>query len=182
MMFVVLWCDVMFVVLCCCCGAVQSAIEVVVGNVGDCRCLLGRAETGEFVALTEDHKPLNPEERARIVAAGGCVIEARLVGLAVFVFAVFRLGLGLGLGCESSPLSTHSLYEWRCCVPAFFEGPVLCLAVLVLVDDVVAVLCCAVHGFLGVGVGAPCLAWGLRMGSWRCRVQSETSNTRETLA
>lgn len=46
-------------------------LRVVVANVGDSRAALCRA--GEAVALTEDHKPDDPGERARIEAAGGFV-------------------------------------------------------------------------------------------------------------
>ena len=43
-------------------------------NLGDCRCVVGSAE-GEIIFSTEDHKPQQPKERARIEAAGG---EVRL--------------------------------------------------------------------------------------------------------
>lgn len=47
--------------------------EVLVANIGDSRAVLVR--NGKAVALSEDHKPENPEERARIRAAGGQVVK-----------------------------------------------------------------------------------------------------------
>ena len=41
-------------------------------NIGDSRCIVVRNEK-EVVALSEDQKPENPEEKARILAAGGRV-------------------------------------------------------------------------------------------------------------
>src|SRR5690349_12902793 len=43
---------------------------VTVGNIGDSRAILIRAD-GKFVAMTTDHKPELDGERARILAAGG---------------------------------------------------------------------------------------------------------------
>lgn len=66
---------------------VEGGYTVKVANLGDSRCLLGhRAENGQVQRFdsTEDHKPENPEERARIEAAGGFVsarIPARLDGV-----------------------------------------------------------------------------------------------------
>merc|ERR1719491_828825 len=48
--------------------------EVVCANVGDSRAFIIRK--GKAVALSEDHKPENPEERNRIRAAGGTVVKA----------------------------------------------------------------------------------------------------------
>jgi serine/threonine protein phosphatase PrpC len=50
----------------------EGVFTVVVGNVGDSRCLLGRA-SGEWTAMSQDHKPRNPAEHHRIYAAGGHV-------------------------------------------------------------------------------------------------------------
>lgn len=47
--------------------------EVVCANVGDSRAFV--IKNGKAVALSEDHKPENTEERSRIVAAGGQVVK-----------------------------------------------------------------------------------------------------------
>ena len=44
--------------------------KIYTANLGDCRCVVGSAE-GEVIFQTEDHKPQQPKERARIEAAGG---------------------------------------------------------------------------------------------------------------
>eukprot|EP00457_Paulinella_chromatophora_P005104 gb/GEZN01005118.1/.p1 GENE.gb/GEZN01005118.1/~~gb/GEZN01005118.1/.p1 ORF type:complete len:507 (-),score=112.69 gb/GEZN01005118.1/:189-1709(-) len=45
--------------------------RVVVGNVGDSRCVLGHEGTGEALALSKDHKPNQKKEARRIKNAGG---------------------------------------------------------------------------------------------------------------
>lgn len=45
-------------------------------NVGDSRCVIAR--DGKALVLTRDHKPDNPEERARVEKAGGSVINGRI--------------------------------------------------------------------------------------------------------
>ena len=52
--------------------------ELVVANAGDSRCVLSRG--GRAVALTQDHKPMDPEEFARITKAGGFVADGRVNG------------------------------------------------------------------------------------------------------
>lgn len=59
-------------------GGAGTPYKLTIANVGDSRALLGRA--GTTVALTEDHKPTNSEEKARIEAAGGFVQAARVDG------------------------------------------------------------------------------------------------------
>eukprot|EP01023_Acetabularia_acetabulum_P039571 TRINITY_DN3810_c0_g2_i1.p1 TRINITY_DN3810_c0_g2~~TRINITY_DN3810_c0_g2_i1.p1 ORF type:complete len:404 (-),score=115.38 TRINITY_DN3810_c0_g2_i1:512-1723(-) len=49
-----------------------------VANAGDSRCVLCR--NGTAIAMTEDHKPTDPEENERIVKAGGYVTEGRVNG------------------------------------------------------------------------------------------------------
>ena len=46
-------------------------------NVGDSRAVIGRLEEGKWktIELSQDQKPDNPEEKARLEAAGG-LIEA----------------------------------------------------------------------------------------------------------
>eukprot|EP01105_Mastigella_eilhardi_P011747 TRINITY_DN2698_c0_g1_i1.p1 TRINITY_DN2698_c0_g1~~TRINITY_DN2698_c0_g1_i1.p1 ORF type:complete len:477 (-),score=152.94 TRINITY_DN2698_c0_g1_i1:47-1294(-) len=50
-----------------------GGIHVTVANLGDCRCVLGIAGGG-VSAVSADHKPDSPAERARIEAAGGSVL------------------------------------------------------------------------------------------------------------
>eukprot|EP00667_Euglena_gracilis_P006134 EG_transcript_6189 len=52
--------------------------DIQVGNVGDSRVVCGR--DGKAIPMTTDHKPTLPEERARIVACGGDVVNARVDG------------------------------------------------------------------------------------------------------
>lgn len=51
--------------------------EVYVANAGDARCYLVTKD-GKFEALSEDHKPDNPKELARVEKAGGYVKEGRI--------------------------------------------------------------------------------------------------------
>jgi protein phosphatase 1G len=63
------------------CTAVCAVVRgdaLVVANAGDSRCVLSRA--GRAVAMTQDHKPNDPEEFARITAAGGFVADGRVNG------------------------------------------------------------------------------------------------------
>lgn len=50
-----------------------------VANAGDSRCVLFN-KYKKVVALTEDHKPDNPEEKKRIEAAGGFISDGRING------------------------------------------------------------------------------------------------------
>lgn len=49
--------------------------RLLVANLGDSRCCLVRGD-GSAVALSDDHKPNRPDERARVQAAGGHVVFA----------------------------------------------------------------------------------------------------------
>ena len=73
-------------------------------NVGDSRTVLCRAG-GAARALSEDHKPSRPDEAARIKAAGGFIINKRVMGeLAVsraFGDAEFKKGISEILGEEN---------------------------------------------------------------------------------
>ena len=59
------------------CAAVRDGM-LVVANAGDSRCILSRG--GTAIALTEDHKPNDPDEYARISKAGGFVADGRVNG------------------------------------------------------------------------------------------------------
>lgn len=55
--------------------------EIYCANAGDSRTVLGRSNGPKMCeALSDDHKPENPGERARIEAAGGFVEENRVNG------------------------------------------------------------------------------------------------------
>lgn len=58
-----------------CVSVIISRNRLICGNVGDSRAILGRwtSQGVGFIALSEDHKPDLPMERARIQAAGGRV-------------------------------------------------------------------------------------------------------------
>lgn len=60
--------------------AVITPTHVVCANVGDSRCVVGSMTNGTTTSLTDDHKPSNPEERARIENAGGFVMGDRVNG------------------------------------------------------------------------------------------------------
>ena len=64
------------------CTAVSAIVtldKIYVGNSGDSRCIIGAQEGSSInaVAMSEDHKPDNVEEKRRIEKAGGFVEEGR---------------------------------------------------------------------------------------------------------
>jgi len=59
------------------CAMVRNG-DLVVANAGDSRCVLSRS--GQAVALTQDHKPMDREEYDRIIKAGGFVADGRVNG------------------------------------------------------------------------------------------------------
>eukprot|EP00928_Gymnodinium_smaydae_P071567 TRINITY_DN55117_c0_g1_i1.p1 TRINITY_DN55117_c0_g1~~TRINITY_DN55117_c0_g1_i1.p1 ORF type:complete len:405 (+),score=77.55 TRINITY_DN55117_c0_g1_i1:217-1431(+) len=68
---------------------------IVVANAGDTRAVLCRA--GSAVPLSEDHKPNNPEERCRILRAGGSV-ERQQVNAIVHYRVNGNLNLSRSIG------------------------------------------------------------------------------------
>eukprot|EP00193_Tetraselmis_chui_P017729 CAMPEP_0177793156 /NCGR_PEP_ID=MMETSP0491_2-20121128/24920_1 /TAXON_ID=63592 /ORGANISM="Tetraselmis chuii, Strain PLY429" /LENGTH=737 /DNA_ID=CAMNT_0019315643 /DNA_START=296 /DNA_END=2512 /DNA_ORIENTATION=+ len=63
------------------CTAVVAMVcgrTLLVANAGDSRCVCSRE--GVAQAMTEDHKPGNPEELRRVLKAGGMVAEGRIMG------------------------------------------------------------------------------------------------------
>merc|ERR1719182_857884 len=56
-------------------GSGKSDRRLLVANLGDSRCVMVRND-GSALALSSDHKPNRPDERARVQAAGGQVIYA----------------------------------------------------------------------------------------------------------
>ncbi|KAK1650522.1 hypothetical protein QYE76_068327 [Lolium multiflorum] len=72
------------------CVALIRGNQIIVGNVGDSRCVLSR--NGQAIDLSTDHKPNEAGERARIEAAGGSVVQRE-----VLVFdALGRMRIELG--------------------------------------------------------------------------------------
>lgn len=64
---------------CTACVCIVTSKEVICANAGDSRAVL--CKKGVAVPLSEDHKPENPEEKERIVKAGGFVEENRVKGM-----------------------------------------------------------------------------------------------------
>lgn len=90
----------------------ETGVTLYCANVGDSRAVLSRG--GTAIALSYDHKPSRPDERARIEAAGGTVIKDRLHGiLAVsraFGDAEHKMAKGMecwGKQFSSDPLSAE---------------------------------------------------------------------------
>lgn len=69
---------------CTCVSAIITPTHVVCANVGDSRAVVGLSPAlfpdSQCKALTEDHKPQDPEERKRIERAGGHVMFNRVNG------------------------------------------------------------------------------------------------------
>ncbi|KAL6779395.1 hypothetical protein ACKKBG_A12165 [Auxenochlorella protothecoides x Auxenochlorella symbiontica] len=59
------------------CALVKAGV-LTVANAGDSRCVLSRG--GVALAMTQDHKPDDPAEYARIINAGGFVADGRVNG------------------------------------------------------------------------------------------------------
>lgn len=61
------------------CTAISALLtdhSVIVGNLGDARCILSRG--GKAIDLSKDHKPGREDEKARILRAGGFVVNGRI--------------------------------------------------------------------------------------------------------
>jgi len=54
-------------------------MEIYCSNAGDSRTVM--SEKGNAVDLSKDHKPDLPEERGRIIKAGGEVMDGRVNGM-----------------------------------------------------------------------------------------------------
>jgi len=78
--------DIAFAAGCTACSAIITPTEIYVGNSGDSRAVLARKPKtagGKFrcIPMSEDHKPDNAEEKARIEKAGGFVEDNRVKGV-----------------------------------------------------------------------------------------------------
>jgi len=54
--------------------------DLIIGHCGDCRAVV-RNPNGSTIELTKDHRAVDPDEMARIVAAGGTVVRERVMGV-----------------------------------------------------------------------------------------------------
>lgn len=85
--------------------------QVVVGWVGDSRCVAGRIGakgTPEVIAGTQDHKPQNPEEKRRIICSGGEVVRLQN-DLPHRVFARGKEAPGLAMSRALGDMMAHSV-------------------------------------------------------------------------
>lgn len=57
---------------------IEDMKKLYVANAGDSRCVLARG--GKAIALSNDHKPDNEEEKRRIEKAGSQIVEGRVDG------------------------------------------------------------------------------------------------------
>eukprot|EP00873_Tetraselmis_striata_P001646 jgi/Tetstr1/421910/TSEL_012810.t1 len=87
------------------CTAVVAMVfgrRLLVANAGDSRCVCSRE--GIAHAMTEDHKPGNPEELSRVLKAGGMVADGRIMGSLNLSRAIgdleFKTAKGLGLEAQ----------------------------------------------------------------------------------
>jgi len=87
-------CDPLYVG-CTACVSCITERDIIVANAGDSRAVLCRA--GRAVPLSKDHKPNDPEERRRIVAAGGYVErQVSIAGVQYRVNGNLNLSRALG--------------------------------------------------------------------------------------
>jgi serine/threonine protein phosphatase PrpC len=87
--------------------------KVICGNIGDSRAVLGKLNpdnTFTTITLSHDHKPTDPQERDRIVAAGGMVQIGRVDG---------QLALSRAFGDRALKVPMHGDRSARkvCAVP-----------------------------------------------------------------
>ncbi len=72
---------------CTACSAIITPTEIIIGNAGDSRAVAGKKPTSkgsppfyQSVQMSIDHKPDLPEEKKRIMNAGGFVSDNRVKG------------------------------------------------------------------------------------------------------
>lgn len=71
--------DIANAVGCTACVCIITKDQVICANAGDSRAVL--AKKGVAVEMSHDHKPDNPDEKERIIKAGGFVEENRVKGM-----------------------------------------------------------------------------------------------------
>ena len=98
---------------CCACALLvptTAGVELLVGWVGDCRCVL--VENNRIVLETRDHHPDQPEERARIEASPGGFVEEGGDGK-IRSYGILAVSRALGDAVQKGAGSAV------CCVPEF---------------------------------------------------------------
>ena len=88
----------------CCISVFIQRNKAWVANVGDSRCVMGRVTAKEKSAidLSNDHKPTRPDERARILKAGGKVERFAQDGVPVGPYRVWADEEGPGIAMTRS--------------------------------------------------------------------------------
>lgn len=84
-------------------GAAGPSQTLHVANVGDCKCVLSR-HGGRAEALTREHRPTRPDERARIEAAGAIVHNNRTNGVLAVTRSFGDMGHKAGGGGKEGAL------------------------------------------------------------------------------
>jgi protein phosphatase len=89
--------------------------NLVVGNIGDSRAVLGRYQDGvfNFTPLSEDHKPNNFQEQSRIVEAGGFVSLNRVRGNLALSRAIGDRSYKVPTGFPPDKLMVTCVPEYR---------------------------------------------------------------------
>jgi len=89
--------------------------NIVVGNIGDSRAVLGRNIDGvfNFTPLSEDHKPNNFHEQTRIVEAGGFVSLNRVRGNLALSRAIGDRSYKVPVGSPPEKLMVTCVPEYR---------------------------------------------------------------------
>ena len=64
---------------CTACVVLITPMEIYCANAGDSRTVM--CEKNNAIELSSDHKPDLPEERSRIIKAGGEVVDGRVNGM-----------------------------------------------------------------------------------------------------
>lgn len=91
--------------------AVLTGNALVVANAGDSRCVLCRRGVAE--EMSKDHKPTTPEERQRILRAGGFVADGRVNGSLALSRAIGDFEFKTAPGISPSEQAVTALPEVR---------------------------------------------------------------------
>ncbi len=86
--------------------------EIWVANAGDSRTVLVKQEA--VIQVTTDHKPNEPSEKARILAAGGSIIFYGVWRVNGIIFFVITLAAASELSSDWLRHAGHVAWIWRC--------------------------------------------------------------------